>query len=273
MDTPQTDIYIVGTGMVGYRQLTQEAIGALEQVERIYLIHYQELVYEYMENFADDIVNLTSVYEQNENRSDTYETMAETVLSGAKECEGSVALALYGHPLVFVSPSRWIVERAPDRGLSVDVRPGISSMDCLYVDLMLDPAESGIQMIEATDLLVREYELNPDIATMIWQIGVVESSLYSKKESSPERFSRLRNYLQQFYPHDHTAYIVKTATYPITESEQIEFKLSEFESIHDQINAVHTLYIPPVRQRPIQNEALARQVQSSEHLETITKSE
>lgn len=270
---PQTDIYVIGTGMVGYRQLTQEAIAALDRSEQIYLVHYQKIVSDHMEEYADDVIDLTTKYEQDTKRKYAYEQMAETVLDAAEECDSPITLALYGHPLVFVSPSRWVIEEAPERGLEVQVQPGISSVDCLYTDLTLDPAKNGIQMFEATDLLLREFELNPDVPAMIWQIGMVESVLYSDETSRPKRFKRLREYLQQFYPDDHTAYITQTSTYPITESEQIEFEISEFESLHEQINAIQTLYIPPVQERSIQNEELAELVMSQDHLETITTNE
>ena len=43
------DVYVVGTGMVGYRQLTREAEAALHRSDRVYLVHYQALVERYIE--------------------------------------------------------------------------------------------------------------------------------------------------------------------------------------------------------------------------------
>lgn len=268
------DIYVVGTGMVGYRQLTREAEAALKNSERIYLVHYQGVVKEYMSELADEVINLTEQYESGIDRKETYERMAEEVIEGAKSADGPVSFALYGHPSVFVSPSRWIIDNAPKEGLTVDARPGISSMDCLYTDINLDPAEDGIQMFEATDLLVRDFDLNPDVPAMIWQVGSVETRLYQPHNNhEPERFTNLREHLQQFYPDDHTVKLLETSTYPFTESVEIEFPLDEFESMHDRINATQTLYVPPVRQRPPQNEELAAKSMSEAHLERITGDE
>lgn len=265
------DVYVVGTGMVGYRQLTRETEAAFRKSDRVYLVHYQRLVQEHIENAYDtEVITLTDEYETGLNRVHTYERMADRVLDGATTTDGPVSFALYGHPMVFVSPAKWVVTRGPDRGLSVKVLPGISSMDCLYADIGLDPAEHGIQMFEATDLLLREYDLNPTVPMMIWQIGSVGSILHSAAPSTPERFTPLREYLQRFYPADHTAYLLQTATYPITDSVQIEFQLDEFESIHDQVTAVQTLYVPPVAHREIQNTELYEQLTSTEHLEEIT---
>jgi uncharacterized protein YabN with tetrapyrrole methylase and pyrophosphatase domain len=267
-DTP-VDIYIIGTGMVGYSQMTLEAQSVLEAAERIYLVHYQDTVYEYMEKHAET-VELTEEYTEGEPRQNTYDRMAERVLEGAEETDGPVVFALYGHPIVFVSPTRWICERAPDRGLEVEVLPGVSSMDCLYADIALDPASHGIQMFGATDLLLRDHEIQPNMPAMVWQIGSVETVLYNTADNKPERFTRIREYLQEHYPDNHTVYLLQTATYPITESKQIGFELDEFEEMSDEVNDIQTLYIPPVEKPEVDNEELYEKLVSAKHLETIT---
>lgn len=268
---PPEDVYVVGTGMVGYRQFTREVEAAIRKSARCYLVHYQALVERYIEDdLGTPVEPLTGEYEPGEHRADTYRRMAARVIDGAEAADGPVCFALYGHPMVFVSPARWVVEDGRDRGLTVRVLPGISSMDCLYADIGLDPAEHGLQMFEATDLLVREFALNPRVPAMIWQVGTVGSVLYSSADSAPARFTPIREYLERFYPADHTAYLLQTATYPITESEQIPFRIGEFEAIHDRVNYVQTLYIPPVEVQGVRNEALYDRLTSTEHLDAIT---
>jgi len=273
------DIYIVGTGMVGYRQMTEEADAALRNSETTYLVHYQKVVADYLEDttaseltdVSGELVNLTDEYEEDEDRKNTYERMASRVIEGAEEANKPVCFALYGHPNVFVSPTEWIAEEAEDRGMNVDIRPGVSSMDALYCDLMLDPSRNGIQMFEATDLLVREFDLNPKVPAFIWQIGTLETALYTTADSSPERFERFREYLERFYPSDHTVYICQTAVYPTTESKQIPVEIGGFEQMHDRINGVQTLYVPAVEQKEVVNEEMQEEIVSSDHLETITQ--
>jgi uncharacterized protein YabN with tetrapyrrole methylase and pyrophosphatase domain len=264
------DVYVVGTGMVGYRQLTREVEAAFEQSNRILLVDSQDLVVEYLqESYDADVVDLREEYHVSEPRGDVYDRMAERTLDAAA-AEPPVTLAVYGHPKVFVSPSTYITERAPDRDLNVEVRPGISAMDCMYAEFDIDPAANGMQMFEATDLLVREFDLNPEVPAMLWQVGTVESALHSTADSAPCRFTRLREHLQGFYPDDHEVSLLRASTYPVTESEQVSFPLSEFESMHDGVSPAHTLYVPPVRERPVQNETLESKVSSPEHLNRIT---
>ncbi|WP_256558426.1 SAM-dependent methyltransferase [Salinilacihabitans rarus] len=266
------DIYVVGTGMVGTRQLTREVELAFESSSEVYLLDHQpEIMRRHLDSFDAEVTDLRELYDEGGLRENSYEAMAETVLDAAEASDEPVTLALYGHPFVFVSPSRWIVEKAPERGLCVEKRPGVSSMDCLYADLPLDPAANGVQMYEATDLLLHEYDLEPRAPAMIWQIGIVETLRYTEADHRPERFSRIRRYLQRFYPDDHEVHLLQTATYPFTESRRLTFALSEFEAMSDEINAVQTLYVPRVPEKEVVNEALADRVASADHLETITR--
>ena len=66
-----------------------------------------------------------------------------------------VCLATYGHPWVYCYPTTLITRAAPLLGLRVEVFPGVSPFDTLLVDLGMDIALDGIQMYEATDLLLR----------------------------------------------------------------------------------------------------------------------
>jgi tetrapyrrole methylase family protein/MazG family protein len=96
---------------------------------------------------------------------------------------------------------------------------------------------------------------------------------YPMNRSAPERFTGFREYLEQFYPADHTVKILETAIHPIARSKQIEFEIGEFESMHDQVTPSQTLFVPPVRQRPPQNEELLEKMGSSDYIETITTDE
>lgn len=268
-DDAAIDVYVAGTGMVGYRQLTREVEAAFEQSTRIFVVHPQDLVLDHLrEEYDADVVDLTTEYRVSEARDDAYDRMAERTLDAAA-AEPPVTLAVYGHPKVFVSPSTHVTARAPDRGLSVETLPGVSAMDCIYAEFGVDPA-NGIQMFEATDLLVREFELNPDVPAMLWQVGTVETTLHSTADSAPGRFTRLREHLQEFYPDDHDVSLLRASTYPVTEGERVTFPLSEFESMHDRVTPSHTLYVPPVRDRPVRNEVLEAKVSSREHLDRIT---
>lgn len=267
------DIYTVGSGTVSGHQLTREAIHALEQSETILTVHHQELFNEFLdEEFDAEVVDMIDKYETGQPRVDTYGDMAQEVLAAAEEADGCVTFITYGHPTLFVDPVKVIDRRAIDRGLEHEILPGISSLDTIYVDLRMDPGDRGLQIMEATQLMVGEHEPDPHVPLMLLQIGAVETYLYAEdRQSKPEQFTRIREYLQQFYPDDHEVRAVRSATFPTTEPDIVRFELDDFEDVHDRITHLHTLYVPERAPPPVRNEKLHELAQSEAHLDEITR--
>jgi uncharacterized protein YabN with tetrapyrrole methylase and pyrophosphatase domain len=266
------DIYIVGLGNVGTRQITKEVEEVLRKSERAFLLFYQKVMGDYIANeLGTPVTDLHYEYEEGLDRSKTYRKMADRVISAAVQATDPVTLALYGHPTIFVSPTRLIQEEAPVRGLRVKVLPGISSIDCIFAEIGFDPGTSGIQMYEATDFLVRCFTPDPAVPLFLWQVGALETGLYTARTSKPERFVRLRQHLQKFYPDDHILYLLRTATYPFTRSEQRAFRLQDFEKQYQHVHPVHTLYVPPVEEKLVQDFELAEEISSKTHLSRIVE--
>lgn len=275
MSSPKTfpfDIYIVGLGIVGARQITKEVGEVLRKSERVFLLFYQKVVHDYIANeLGTPVTDLHQEYEEGLDRLKTYRKMADRVMSAAERATGPVTLALYGHPTIFVSPTRLIQEEAPQRALRVKVLPGISSIDCIFAEIGFDPGTTGIQMYEATDFLVRRFAPDPAVPLFLWQVGALETGLYTARISKPERFVRLRQYLQTFYPEDHILYLLRTATYPFTRSEQRAFRLRDFERQYQHVHPVDTLCVPPVEEKPVQDVELSQKLTSKTHLSTIVE--
>jgi len=268
-----TDIYVVGTGMVGYSQLTREVESAFEESEEVYLLDTKGPINKHIQSEFEAVVyDLTEHYGDDKDRQKTYDEMASLVLDAADDAKKPVTFALYGHPMIFVNPSRQVIKKGESQGMNVEVMPGVSSLDTIFCDINFDPAANGLQTYEATDMLLREWELNPEVPAMIWQVSVVETTLHTDRDSVPGRFTRFKEYLQQFYPDDHTVHLLQTATFPIAESKNIPVDLEKFETKTEELNnGYYILYIPPVEKRDIRNESLAEQAQSRKHLHRITE--
>jgi hypothetical protein len=78
--------------------------------------------------------------------------------------------------------------------------PGISSLDTLFVDLGIDAASDGLQMYEATDLLLRRRPLQNDVPCIIWQVNAIAEPTYETDRRSADQFLPLQSYLLEFYP-------------------------------------------------------------------------
>jgi uncharacterized protein YabN with tetrapyrrole methylase and pyrophosphatase domain len=264
------DISIVGLGMVAVRQVTREVEAALRRSREILYLDHGFGVREYLEGLCPHVTDLYPLsYRDNEPRLDAYDRMSAAVLCTALD-HAPVTFAIYGHPTVYVYPTRQITRAASYLGLSVEVLPGISSLDTMLIDLGLDPGLDGLQMYEATEALLRERPLQSDVPCLLWQVGVVESSLYSRAQSSPERFRRLQRYLLRYYPAAHRVQVVYTSGHPLVHSEVASCSIDELPEHLAIASPVATLYIPPAEVRAIVNPELADKLTSVDHLGQLT---
>lgn len=265
------DIYLVGLGIVSTLQITRETEQTLRLCKEVFFLHSEpSIVHKYIRELCPDVTDLHSLYEVNVQREKAYYKMVETVIDAAKK-NPPVALALYGNPVVFVTPTQLIMEIADKLGLKVKMLPGISAFDCMLVDLDVDPSQ-GTLIYEANDMLLHKRELHPDMHCFIWQVGGVESETYSTAINLPSRFLRLKKYLLQYYPQEHEGVIITCATNPAVDAKLTRVKLGELETEPVQMHAGATLYIPPVHEPLELDEEFLELLTSVDHIKDITES-
>lgn len=249
------DIGIVGTGIVGTHQLTREAEAVIRRCNRTFVIASGYGIADYLRTLCPDVTDLGLLYEPGKNRMPTYHKMAAEVVSAAIG-HPPVCLATYGHPWVYCQPTTLITQAAPLLGLRVEVFPGISALDTLLVDLGTDIADHGVQMYEASDLLIRRRPIQNDVACVIWQPTVVGDPTYPSREYPAEQFKPLQDYLLRFYPADHEASLVTSKTHPLMRSVVKRLRLDDLAAELEGVPDVGTLYIPPLLERPVEDTEL-----------------
>jgi hypothetical protein len=267
-----TDIRIAGLGLQTVGQVTREVEQAIRGSREVLFVDTGVATQTYLETLCPRV---TSLYEEsyaNERlRVSAYEHMAARVVEAALD-HAPVTFAIHGHPFVAASPPFLVLELASALDLRVEVLPGISAMDAIFADLRLDPVVHGVQMYEATDLLLRGRPLQPDVPVILWQIGVLETCLHSRQVSRPERFSRLVAYLQQFYPARHEVAAIYCSPHPVVPAHILRFALEDMGEHAQEIHSGFSLYVPPVGARPVQDYDLLGKLYSVEHLRRITRS-
>jgi precorrin-6B methylase 1 len=249
------DIGIVGTGIVGTHQLTREAEEVIRRCKRTFVIDSGYGIAEYLETLSPEVTQLGTLYKPGRNRLPTYRRMAAEVISAAV-VDSPVCLATYGHPWVYCYPTTLITRAAPLLDLHVEVFPGISSFDTLLVDLGTDIAFNGVQMYEATDLLLRQRPIQNDVTCIIWQPTIFGDPTYPAEPYTAEQFKPLQDYLLRFYPGSHEAALVMTKTFPLMRSVVQRLRLRDLASELERAPRVGTLYIPAVEQRPVEDSEL-----------------
>lgn len=249
------DIAVVGLGIVGSHQITREAQEVIRHCRRTFVIDSGYGVTEYLKTLCPKVSSLTGLYERGKSRLPVYRKMAAEVVVAALN-EAPVCLAAYGHPWIYCYPTSLIKWAAPLLNLHVEVFAGVSSFDTLLVDIGTDIAFSGMQMYEATDLLLRRRPLQPDAMCLIWQATIVGDPTYPEKPLDVADFLPLQEYLLKFYPAHHEVTLVMTKTYPLLRSSVQKFPLHHLARELHSAPQVGTLYIPPTHSRPIADVAL-----------------
>jgi hypothetical protein len=267
-----TDIWIAGLGLQTVTQVTREVEDAMRSSREVFYLDTGVATRYFLETLCPRITSLYEESYRDENpRVNAYQHMAARVVDAALD-HPPVTFAIHGHPLVATHPPFLVLELARALDLQVAVLPGISAIDTILADLRIDPVVRGIQMYEATDLLLRRRPLQPDVPAIIWQIGPLETCLHSMGVSRPERFSRFLSHLRQFYPPGHEVAAIYCSPHPILPPHILRFAIENMAAHAHEFHAGFTLYVPPAASRPVQDYDLLAKLYSVEHLRTITRS-
>jgi hypothetical protein len=266
-----TALYIAGLGLQTVVQTTREVEAAIRRSREVLFLDTGVATKPFLETLCSRVTPLyEQSYSEGRPRVNAYEHMAARVMDAALD-HPPVTFAIHGHPLIAAHPPFLILELAHALELQVAVLPGISAIDAILADLRLDPVVHGVQMYEATDLLLRRRPLQPDVPAIIWQIGPIETCLHSMRVSRPERFARFIAHLQQFYPPQHEVVAIYCSPHPILPPAIFRFALEDMGQYAGEIHSGFTLYVPPTASRPIQDYDLLAKLYNVDHLRNITR--
>ena len=236
-------------------QITREVEETIRRYRHAFVVDSGFGVVPYLKTICADVRSLLPLYERGKSRLPTYRRMAAEVVNAAM-ADSPVCFATYGHPLVYCYPATLIQRAAKLLDLRVKTFPGVSALDALLVDLGVDFAADGMQIYEATDLLLRRRPLQNDVPCAIWQASVFGDPTHATDRRAAERFLRLQDYLLEFYPPKHPITVVVSKTFPLLESVVETYRLGTLAIELGRGPQGGTLYIPPLRHRPIEDREL-----------------
>jgi uncharacterized protein YabN with tetrapyrrole methylase and pyrophosphatase domain len=253
------DIVIVGLGIAGVHQITREAEETIRRCNQTFVTDPAPGVADYLSGVSPHLVNLASWFKPGVHRLLIYRAIAAEIVTAAVE-RSPVCFATYGHPKVYSYPTVLIQRAAAILDLRTTVLPGISFIDTLLADLGIDPGFDGLQIYEATDLLIRRRPLQTDVGCVIAQATVVGASDECQALTNASNLDRLQKYLLAFYPPEHQAVIVVSKAHPLLEPILQRTPLGSLAANLAKVANGATLYLPPLQRRPIADEELARRM-------------
>lgn len=238
---------IVGTGIKSLAHVTNEAAMAIRAADKVMYGAGEVLTTAWIVENAKASVCLDVLYEEGKDRMKTYDSMADAILAEVR-AGLDVCVSFEGHPGIFVHVAHRCIRIARAEGHRARMFPGVSAQDSLFADLSIDPAEHGCQSFEATDFLLRGYK--PDVTSILvlWQVGCIGQTVFSRGRQPEENIKVLAEVLSGFYGPDHEAIAYQAAIFSISKPTIEKVPLSR---LHEVDLGLATLYVPPLREGPI----------------------
>ena len=162
-------LVVIGSGIKCVSQFTVEALGYLENADQVFYHVADPVTENYIRKINPNAKDLSVFYGNKKDRHETYIQMAEVMLYSVRRGQ-KVVTVYYGHPGIFVFASHRAIRIARKQGLQAKMLPGVSALDCLFADLGVDPSYPGLQVLEATDFLVRKRKVLTDGHVIILQV-------------------------------------------------------------------------------------------------------
>lgn len=250
-------LVVVGTGISVAGQMTLMAQSCIENADVVFMGIANKVGENFVKKLNPNTIELDDLYEKGKSRAITYRQMADRIVDEVKAGK-KVCAAFYGHPGVFVNPSHAAIEKVRALGLRAEMLPGVSAEDCLFADLGLDPSRFGCQSYEATQFLYRDYQLDPHMTQVIWQIGLAgEATLGVLDAEHCQPGLRLyTEILMEMYPEDHEVILYEAATFPLYGPRIERLPLSELPNCKPTL--ISTLVVPSLGLPKFNQERLVR---------------
>ncbi|WP_224753822.1 SAM-dependent methyltransferase [Paenibacillus terricola] len=239
------ELTIIGSGI--------EAVGFTSSDE--ILIHEAEYVFYcvadpatsvWIKSLRPDAYDLYVLYDDSKLRYLTYMQMTEAILHYVRKGKKVVAI-YYGHPGIFVLSTHRAIQIARREGHQAVMRAGVSALDTLCADLGVDPSQPGMQMYEATDMLIRGRKPDTGLHLVLWQVGLIGELGYRRSGYLNSGFAVLLDYLEDIYGADHTVIHYIGSRYPGIDPLIGEHTIGSLRDPETQttVTGISTFYLPP----------------------------
>jgi uncharacterized protein YabN with tetrapyrrole methylase and pyrophosphatase domain len=246
---------VVGTGIALRAQVTPETTAAIEHADEVLYLVTDRLMAASLEHANPRSRSLHTLYAPGKDREETYAEMVDELLAPVRAGR-NVCAVFYGHPGVFVRPGHEAIRRARAEGFAAGMLPAVSALDCLFADLGIDPAVTGLASYEATDFVVHSRRGDTAATLVLWQIGVIGELGYA---TGPSRASLevLVEHLERSYPRDHETIVYEASPYPLV-ADPFVLRVPLHELPDTEVPLLATLVVPPARRPQRDRETTAR---------------
>lgn len=238
-------LVIAGLGIKLASHITHEVKLAITDAQKVFYISFNTLMDEYIKKLNPNSESLNYLYDEMPNRLATYIAMKDKVVAAVIQDKQKVCFVFYGHPCIFAMSGRLATQELRAQGHTVAILPGISALDCIFADLLID-SNIGYACFEATELVMHQRIIDTSMYIILWQpamfdnFSTIESCSNAQKQIS---LQKLVAYLLKFHQKDHMVTIYCAAMYPGQSFSATEVALSQLN--WSMLSLECTLIIPP----------------------------
>jgi precorrin-6B methylase 1 len=232
---------VVGTGLIPWKHMTLEALDAIERADKVHFVVADIMMERWLQDLNPTAERLAE-YLPDRPRHESYRIWTDTVLESVRAGLRTCAVS-YGHPGVFVQFTRNAIRQARGEGYSAVMLPGISSEDCLFCDLGMDPGPLGLQSYGATVFVERRPLFDTGTPLILWQITVA-SNHGPPIGTDRAGLNLLTKVLLEWYPPEHLVVVYEGSRNPAVEPIIQTIALSRLATV--RMRRSGTLFVPPL---------------------------
>ena len=138
-------IIVIGLGPAGPELVTVEALAAISATPTRFA---RTARHPAVSVLGDEAGSFDALYERHDTFAAVYDAIVEELLSVAEQGDGAVLYAVPGSPAVAERTVELLRERAPERGVALEIQTALSFLDLAWNRLGIDPLAAGVRMID-----------------------------------------------------------------------------------------------------------------------------
>ncbi|QLK85302.1 MazG nucleotide pyrophosphohydrolase domain-containing protein [Staphylococcus sp. 17KM0847] len=175
---------IIGLGNYGLDELPVSIYRLITQQQHLYVRTADHPVVQELNSIQ--ITSFDTVYEAKDTFEEVYEAIVTQLLEKAQSED--VIYAVPGHPRVAETTTQYLLTRASDYGVTVEIKGGRSFIDDIFAAVNVDPND-GFTLLDATAL---------DVAALNLRTATIVTQVYSDMVAGALKLSLMERYPDDF---------------------------------------------------------------------------
>lgn len=236
-------LIIAGLGIKFLSHLTKETEKIITDSDKVFYLANDALFPEWIKICNKNSESLEELYFSKPNRCDSYTKITDKILSEV-DIYQNICFVIYGNPNFLVQVTSLVSSAARHIGHDVHILPAISSLDCLLADMNINPGESGMQIFEATDLLIYRKAIDITSHVVIFQPAAIGQNGHNRnKDAVLKGLTILCDYLGLFYGGEQEIIFYEASQCPGKKPLIISTILRDASQV--EISSISTMYLSP----------------------------